>query len=395
MISEAVLSRRDELIEATMSFIEVESENPPGRELVAAQRWLTDRLDHYGIDHIVLDDGVLDRGVIVATIGDVGPAVYLHGHYDVVPAFDPTQFTPEVIDGSIVGRGAADMKGGLVAMLLGAVIHRDAQRPGRIHLVYVPDEETGGANGSERLETLGVLPDPDAVAAIVGEPSFPDIWYAARGAFTVEVTVAGVAAHVGHHWAGVNAFTESHSIVSELLAYQQRVAAHRTALRIEPEAARHSIMLLGGTAGGGANFNVVPDDFRFTIDRRPNPDEDYVEAKAGLLGVLDELATRHDLTYEILQDVDPAITDADHQVVLALQGAVADVADRHAPLTMCPGCLETRIYNRVGIPSVAYGPGPSEVMHRPDEHVPIQNLLEACDVYVRALDRLLPEGSSP
>lgn len=387
MISEAVQSRRDELIEATMSFIEVESENPPGRELVAGQEWLTDRLDRYGIDHVVLE-----RGVIVATIGDVGPTVYLHGHYDVVPAFDPTQFTPDVIDGSIVGRGAADMKGGLVAMLLAAVLHRDAARPGRIRLVYVPDEETGGANGSERLETLGVLPDPDAVAAIVGEPSFPDIWYAARGAFTVEVAVAGVAAHVGHHWAGVNAFTESHSIVSELLVYQRRVAEHRTALRIEPEAARHSIMLLGGTAGGGANFNVVPDDYRFTIDRRPNPDEDYADAKAGLLDVLDELATRHDLTYQVIQDVDAAITSPDHEVVLALQEAVADVAGRHAPLTMCPGCLETRVYNRVGIPSVAYGPGPSEVMHRPDEHVPIKNLVEACEVYVQALDRLLSGG---
>ncbi|MGH9213435.1 MAG: hypothetical protein ACRD2C_22595, partial [Acidimicrobiales bacterium] len=42
----------------------------------------------------------------------------------------------------------------------------------------------------------------------------------------------------------------------------------------EPEAARASIMLIGGVTEGGTNFNIVPDTFRFTIDRRPNPDED-------------------------------------------------------------------------------------------------------------------------
>ncbi len=389
-------ARREELIEATMSFIAVGSENPPGRDLTAAQRWITDRLDHHGIDHETFDtrtdEAVAVGGeqrVIVGTIGDAGPTVYLHGHYDVVPAFDPAQFSAQLVDGSIVGRGSADMKGGLVAMMLAAVIHRDAERPGRLRLVYVPDEETGGANGSERLEAAGVLPDADAIGAIVAEPSFPDIWYAARGAFTVEVTVAGRPAHVGHHWTGVNAFTASHQIVGELLRYQERVSEHRTALRIEPEAARRSIMLLGGTAGGGTNFNVVPDEFRFTIDRRPNPDEDHDDAKAELLAVLDDLADRHELTYRILQDVDPAVTPADDGIVLAVQRAVEAATGRHPSLTMCPGCLETRIYNRVGIPAVAYGPGPSVVMHGPDEHVPIANLLEACEVYVRALHQLL------
>lgn len=384
-----------------MSFIGVASENPPGSELDTAQRWIIDRLDRYDIDYVSLDsaadDGAVGRAaravgeqrIIVATIGDSGPTVYLHGHYDVVPAFHPDQFVPKVVDGSIVGRGAADMKGGLVAMLVAAVIYRDAGRPGTIRLVFVPDEETGGANGSERLETLGVLPDRDAVAAIVAEPSFPDIWYASRGAFTVEVTIAGRAAHVGHHYTGSNAFTDAHAIVGELLDYQRRVAAHRTSLRLEPEAARRSIMLIGGTAGGGTNFNVVPDVFRFTIDRRPNPDEDYESAKTELLEVLDGLGARYELRYEVLQDVDPSVTPVDHEVALAVQEAIRTATGRSAQLTMCPGCLETRIYNRVGIPAVAYGPGPSAVMHRPDEQVPIENLVEACEVYVRAIERLL------
>jgi acetylornithine deacetylase/succinyl-diaminopimelate desuccinylase-like protein len=148
-------------------------------------------------------------------------------------------------------------------------------------------------------------------------------------------------------------------------------------------------MLIGGTSGGGTNFNIVPDEFRFTIDRRPNPDEHYPTVKAELLERLDQLATRHPLTYRVLQDVDPALTPPDAALVTAVQTAIEQVAGRHAPLTMCPGCLETRVYTRAGIDAVAYGPGPVAVMHAPDEHVPVTNLLEACAVYASVLERCL------
>jgi acetylornithine deacetylase/succinyl-diaminopimelate desuccinylase-like protein len=282
------------------------------------------------------------------------------------------------------------MKGGLVAMLLAAVIHRERGGSGQIKLVFVPDEETGGVNGAERLEHIGVI-DPTAASAgaIVAEPSSPNIWYAARAAFTVEVTVAGKPAHVGLHYTGRNALRSAHAVLDSLFEMADVVAKHRTDLRIEPEAARGSIMLIGGTSGGGTNFNIVPDEFRFTIDRRPNPDEDYAAVKADLLTRLDELAAEVPLTYEILQDVDPALTAPDSDLVTAVQTAIEQVSGRHAPLAMCPGCLETRVYTRAGIDAVAYGPGPMAVMHAPDEHVPIDNLVEACAVYATVLTERL------
>ena len=81
----------------------------------------------------------------------------------------------------------------------------------------------------------------------------------------------------------------------------------------------------------------------------------------------------------------PASTAADGPLVTSVQDNVARVSGRHAPLSMCPGCLETRIYSQHGIPAVAYGPGPMSVMHAPDEHVPIANMIEACAVYSAVL----------
>lgn len=390
-IRKAVEARSDELVGLLESFIRVPAENPPGSHLTEAQTWITERLSGYGITWETRGTSRTDtdHAVIIGAVGQGAPHIYLHGHYDVVPAFSSDQFDPVVSDGSVIGRGASDMKSGLVAMLLAAVIHRDMGGHGQVRLVYVPDEESGGADGSERMTELGLIEVDGCVGAIVGEPSYPDIWYAARGAFTVEVTVRGQPAHVGLHYTGVNAFEHAHQILETLFAWRDSVAAHKTSFRIEPEAARSSIALIGGTSRGGTNFNIVPDEYRFTIDRRPNPDEDYEEARAELMDLLDSLADRYDISVEVLQDAWPATSRADDNLVMSVQDNVAKVGERHAQLSMCPGCLETRIYSQHGLPAVAYGPGPMNVMHAPDEHVPIANLIEACTVYVSVLGDLL------
>lgn len=387
----AVAERRDEMVRLLTQFCSIPAENPPGSFLPQSQTWIELTLSRYGVrseSHDTAQSGGEHR-VIIGSIGDSGPMMYLHGHYDVVPAFGPEQFSPWVRDGSVFGRGASDMKGGLVAMLIGAVVHRDLGGAGRVRLVYVPDEETGGANGSERMREHGLLDTEGCVGAIVGEPSYPDLWYAARGAFTVKVTIHGRPAHVGLHYAGVNAVEQGHRLIGELLSYRDEIAKHKTGFNIAPEQARASVMLIGGLVSGGTNFNIVPDRFSFTIDRRPNPDEDYAAACRELLGLLDEFGKDHDVTVQVLQDVLPAGADVDGPLIRMLQEAARDTSGRQVRAAMCPGCLETRIYSSVGIPSVAFGPGPFTEMHGPGEHVPIDNLVEAAAVYAITLGELL------
>ena len=81
--------------------------------------------------------------------GEGNATVYFHGHFDVVPAQSREQFSPRRRDGRIIGRGTADMKGGLVSMLYAAAAARELGLlgGGRIVLHFVCDEETGSTAG--------------------------------------------------------------------------------------------------------------------------------------------------------------------------------------------------------------------------------------------------------
>jgi acetylornithine deacetylase/succinyl-diaminopimelate desuccinylase-like protein len=380
----------DALLRFARDLIAIPTENPPGRDYERCVERIRAELDALDIPHETVETGDADtrRQTILGRVGDAGPFLYLHGHYDVVPAFGEEQFEPRVEDGFLLGRGSSDMKGGLAAIVHAA---RGAAEAGvRVALVIVPDEETGGRLGAERLAELGLL-DPSAAGAIVAEPTWGTVWHACRGAYTLNVVVRGRPAHVGLHYEGVNAFANAVEVMVALRELESELRDRRSALAFasdDPRAAE-SILLVGGVAGGGTNFNVVPAEFAFTVDRRPNPDEDYDGAKEELLAVLEACRGRGiDLSWDVLQDAHSAETPAGSDFAGAVVDAAADVSRARPSITCCPGVLEIRVYTRLGIPAVAFGPGLIGEMHGPDERVPVANLAAAVRIYGAAASRI-------
>jgi acetylornithine deacetylase/succinyl-diaminopimelate desuccinylase family protein len=385
---------QDAIVSFARDLVALPTENPPGAAYAECVERIRAELDVLGISHRVVETGEpgTPRHALVGEAGEGGPLLYLHGHYDVVPAFSPAQFRPRIVDGRLTGRGSTDMKGGLAAIVHAA--RAAADDGARVGLVLVPDEETGGRLGSERLAALGEL-DPNAAGAIVAEPTWGTIWHACRGAFTLRVTVRGRPAHVGLHYEGANAFAAAVEVAAALRGLEEDLRGRRSRLAFassHPRAAE-SILLTGGVAGGGTSFNIVPDAFSFTVDRRPNPEEDYEEAKAELLAVLDAARGRGaDLEWEVLQDAGSAVAPVDGEFVRTVAAAVAEVTGETPSATCCPGVLETRVYHRLGIPAVAFGPGLSDQMHGPDENVPVANLIAAARVYAHVAGALARRG---
>ena len=332
----------------------------------------------------------MENRVAIISRCDAERALVFHGHYDVVPAQDPSQFRPRMAKGTMFGRGSSDMKGGLVSMIYAkrALMEIGADAADKILLTIVPDEETGGALGSEHLFRDG-LPHPNIAGMLLPEPTSGVVWNANRGAITLEVTINGRAAHVGLQHQGINAFEQMVRVVNRLLVLKSEIEQRRTAFKLLPDAAKGSILLLGGVARAGTNFNVVPATAQFTIDRRMNPEEDFDRERRVLHELFDEArAEGIDLEVKTLQEGSPSASSEDSDVARALAASVEEVKSKRPSFEMCPGLAEIRFFAKHGVPAFAYGPGVLAVAHGPKEYVKLDEVVNCAAIYAETARRV-------
>lgn len=392
-----VRAMRRDLVDFTTELVDVASENPPGTGYGQCVRVIERRLRGLGlgVERIPYRpprgqrDGS-DAAIVLSGVGEGPRTLYFSGHYDVVPVTTPGQCRLVRRGATLFGRGTADMKGGLASMLYAAVALQHAGAPlgGRVALVFVPDEETGGRRGSGYLASIARL-GTNGIGMLTPEPTTGVVWNANRGALTLKVAVRGREAHVGLMHQGRNAFEDAVRVVVALQQLARRVGRRRTRYRLTPDAARRSLMLIGGKVEAGSNFNVVPGSCTFTVDRRMNPEEDFTEERQALFDVFDRMRRAGvDLDIEILQDGHPSGVPAATPLGRALREQVRRVTGRPPRFEMCPGLLETRFYAD-RMPAYAFGPGPLSVAHGPREFVRIDRLVECCAIYARTAAAVL------
>jgi succinyl-diaminopimelate desuccinylase len=292
--------------------------------------------------------------VILAEVGPAeGPSVILHGHLDVVPAFEE-QFTPRIEGDRLIGRGAYDMKGGLAAMM--CALHDAIGQDGvRVLFVCVPDEEAEDVN--DRSTDLLVAEGLRADFAITGEPTDLHIGVQAKGVLAVRVRVRGRAAHGSTPWLGDNAILKAHDVF-------RRIETLPFSRESSDLFDRPSINLARIT--GGDAFNKVPDVCDIDVDIRylPNQDPGGVLAQIRSIGEL-----------EIIRSFTraPAIVARDNPYVVALLDAVSRTSEGTALSIGRDGASDAISFLEAGVPAVEFGPiGGGH--HGPDEWVSISSL---------------------
>jgi succinyl-diaminopimelate desuccinylase len=380
--------RAEEMAALVEELVRVPTENPPGRELgrcALVLREALERLD-FAPELIELEPaGSLEGPAVVrGTVGRGTRLVYYHGHFDVVPAQSRAQFEPQRREGKIVGRGTADMKGGLVSMLYGAAAASELGLLGDRTIVFhfVCDEETGSTAGSGHLRAADLI-DRGALAMLTAEPTGGVIWHACRGAITLRVQTAGREAHVGYVHDGINAFEHMIRIAEPLTALSHELLGKRTRFPVDSDDAAGSMLVVGGQAGAGAGFNVVPGSAWFSVDRRFNPEEELEEELARLTSTIEAAADAAGAKAEIevLQLQPSGSTDEDHPAALTLARCVEAIESDGASFRLCPGVLDTRWYSQLGIPAFAYGGGRLEISHGPDEYIDEAAMRRCAAVY--------------
>jgi acetylornithine deacetylase len=400
----AVLDHLDEqaLVESLTELVRIPSTGGSDGEVevqeVAARmlRDLDTDVDRWDIDldEIAADPwfpGVeVERSQAVGVVGTVPggagegmPALVLQGHLDVVPPGDPENwlgvnpFSAEVRDGSLYGRGAVDMKGGVAANLAVARTLRDAgvrlERTFAVHCVI--GEEDGGLGGFATLRR-GHLGE----AAVITEPTSAQIVTATAGALTFRIEVAGRSSHGSMRRKGVSAFEAFLPIHGALLEFE----AERN---LDPDphfVTDFPYALSVGLVQAGEWSSNVPDrlvaEGRFGVQLGEEPRL----ARARFEDVVTEVAVKDPW----LRENRPVVTwpggqfasgstDADHPLVGQVVDAVRATGGEAPPLAMGVYGSDLRLYTGVGgIPTLHYGPGDMQDAHSPLEKVSLEQLVQ-------------------
>ncbi|MGH7492869.1 MAG: M20 family metallopeptidase [bacterium] len=400
-VLDRIATYRDDMLQFTQQLVAIATENPPGAFYRPCVDAIQGKLAELGLDYEVIEvshhaaenaSGKFPRYCILSHYGAGERILYFHGHYDVVPAVSKEQFQPFVKGGNLFGRGSSDMKSGLAAMIYAvkAIQAAHVELDGQIGLTIVPDEETGGKLGSQYLSEQGML-GRGGIGMLLAEPTGGVVWNANRGAISLRVIVKGKPAHVGLQYQGVNAFEKMLIAANALLELKKEVELRRTDYNLDPDAARLSIMMLGGRCEGGSSFNLVPGECVFTIDRRINPEENLEIEKKKILELLGALKSKGiDLEVEMLQQGESAGTPEDHALAQRLAGNIERIKGKRPKFELCPGLLENRFYAKAGVPALAYGPGLLTVSHGPNEFVKIEEIYHCASIYaLTALDVLV------
>ena len=389
LLMEWLRQREEEMAALLSELVTIPTENPPGKNYRACTDFLEKTLQRVGLECERLEadqprEGSGEKPIcLIASHGRGESVLYFHGHYDVVPAQSREQFQPSRKDHFLFGRGSCDMKGGIAAMLYAILALKDcgAELNGRIALTLVPNEETGGEGGSAWLAAQGRL-GRGGIGMLLAEPTSGVVWNANRGAISLHVRVLGKSAHVGLQHQGENSFEKMVQVVQGLQELKQQVEQKTTGYNIGADQAWHSILMLGGQSGGGANFNVVPEECWFTIDRRINPEEDMEEEKSKIVAALESCRREGiRLEWEVFQEGRSSACSEEEPLGKVLAQSVQAVTGEVPRFELCPGLLETRFYAAKGVPAYAYGPGMLSVAHGPNEYVDLRKIIDCAAIY--------------
>ncbi len=397
-------SARDELVDFASELVRIPTVNPPGDEYRTCAEVIGRRLAAFGMEvEYVVAEGRPEHTPEHPRVNVVGrregsgprPCVHLNGHFDVVPpgegwTVDP--FGGLVRSGRLYGRGASDMKSGLAAAMYALEGIRRAGVPlrGSVEVSGTVDEESGGFAGVRHLCDTGRISKARTDYVIIPEPFGPDrICVGHKGVYWFDVIANGRVAHGSMPHLGQSAIDDVAALIDAVRTrLAPRLAERRSAMPVvPPESARASInvnAVWGGQVGASTQTPCVADRCVATFDRRFIEEESLDDVRAEIAHIVREVEGTEPGRHFTLEDrlvVLPVRAPDDSPLVGALERALARVRGRPAERVASPGTYDQKHVAAADVPHcVAYGPGPLEDAHQPDESCSVDDLVAAAQV---------------
>lgn len=371
--------QESEVVDLLQLLIQQRSDYPPGdcRTAVAV---IADKLTAANIPFDILANNSHQPNLIATLPGQTAaPTLLYHAHIDTVAPGDPAvwrhpPFSGTVENGLVYGRGAGDDKSSVAAQVMALVTLARAgvRLNGRFQVAVVADEESGAHQGTRWLRDNQYL-QPDFL--VVGEQTQNQVAIAERVACGIDLTIFGKSTHGAMPWAGDNAVLKT----ARVLAWLEEKLFPQLAAKSHPYLPPATLNI--GKIQGGLQWNIVPETCKVEMDRRLLPGETREAAMAEIEALLDEYnATVEPLKYELFSTgkVAPNINTApDDPFVQCAKSALQDVTGQPQELTGYVQTSDGRWFAGDGFPIIIFGPSEPAVGHATDEHVTIEQLVEA------------------
>ncbi len=350
------------------------------------QGLLIERLQAMGFECETLRFG--DVTNLWARRGTTAPVLCFAGHTDVVPPGDSTQwssdpFQPTVKDGVIYGRGTADMKSGLASMIVAIenFLQANTEHSGSIALLITSDEEGRARDGTLKvMETLGKRGE-SIDWCVIGEPSSQDalgdlIRIGRRGSLSGILKVIGTQGHVAYPHLADNPIRRFAPVLSEL----HNIEWDQGNENFPPS----SFQVVDIKSGVGAP-NVTPAELSARFNFRYSTVWDHESLKKRVHEVFDA----HDIDYELNWHLsgEPFLTKPGRLIDAAVQ-AVTESTGKEPLLSTGGGTSDGRFISPAGVDVVELGPINASI-HKIDEHVRIDDVIQLTGIYTRILQLLL------
>ena len=386
MSTESNSARLDaETLALAQQLIRAESVSPDD---AGCQGLMADYLSALGFRIESMPFGDVDN--LWALHGDGAPLFVFAGHTDVVPPgplddWHTPPFAPTIKDGLLFGRGAADMKGSLAAMLTACqrFLATHADHPGTIGFLITSDEEAVALNGTRRvmeeLQNRGTHID----WCLVGEPSshllLGDVVRCGRrGSLNAQLSIKGVQGHVAYPTEALNPIHSALPALAKLVDIEWDAgndAFPPTSLQISNI---HS--------GTGAN-NVIPGEMNLLLNFRFST----ASSEASLRQRTETLLQDHGVDYEINWSLSglPFLTSGG-ELIPAVQEVLAARLGIVTELSTSGGTSDGRFIAPTGTQVIELGPR-NNTIHKINECVATADLIELSHIYSDILERLVGE----
>lgn len=355
-------------------------------EDAGCQQLIAERLNVAGFNCEHLRLGEVDN--LWATHGSGAPVLVLLGHTDVVPtgpveAWSSDPFKPEVRDGVLYGRGAADMKGSVAAFVVAAeqFVAAHPNHPGTLAVLLTSDEEGDAIDGVRHVAKLFVERGQGIDWCITGEPSSTAklgdlLRVGRRGSLSAKLRIKGVQGHVAYPEKARNPIHLAAPALAELTARHWDDGYESF-----PSTSLQISNINGGT---GAN-NVIPGELQVMFNLRYNPHWNAEKLEAEIGALLD----RHGLDYTLdwHRSGEPFYTPEGRLRSVARE-VLAGFAGTAPEESTGGGTSDARFIAPLGAQCIEVGPVNASI-HQVDENVRVADLQALPDLYRKLIEKLL------